>query len=88
MLAAIGMLLMGLIDKIFITKFVSLEILGKYTILISLLSYFTLSITIVSNVLLSNYLKIWEENKSFVGEENQYNLFLPINPINYWQHCF
>lgn len=66
MLAAIGMLLMGLIDKIFITKFVSLEILGKYTILISLLSYFTLSITIVSNVLLSNYLKIWEENKSFV----------------------
>lgn len=66
MLSAIGMLLMNLIDKIFITKFVSLEILGKYTILISLLSYFTLSITMVSNVLLSNYLKIWEENKSFV----------------------
>lgn len=66
MLAAIGMLLMGLIDKIFINEFINKEILGKYTILSSLISYLPLLVVIVSNVLLSNYLKIWEKNQQIV----------------------
>lgn len=66
MLAAVGMLLMGLIDKIFINEFINKDSLGKYTILSSLISYLPLLVVICSNVLLSNYLKIWEKNKQIV----------------------
>ena len=88
MFAGISMLLMNLVDKIFISKYIDLATLGKYTILVMLVSYFTLSIMMISNVLLSNYLKLWEKNKSLVIYKINKIFYIVLSAITLGGICF
>lgn len=60
MFAAIGMLLMTLIDRASLNHFTTPTILGQYSLLSVLVSYLFLGVNVVSNVALSNYLELWK----------------------------
>ena len=66
MLAAINLTLMNIVDKASINKFISSEMLGKYSIIILISGYFLLPVRMISNVVLTNFIDDWEKDKQNV----------------------
>ena len=66
MTAAISLIIMNIIDKITINKFLSSSDLGKYTLLVFIGSHLLLPVRVISNVTLTHYLEQWNHDRSAV----------------------
>ena len=86
--AALILTAMSLIDRASINSFVSQSILGKYLVIYSLSSYFIVLVTVISNVLLTNYINDWKINKSVVIKKLKRSFYTIIIALSLLAFCF